>query len=132
MKTHLLMVDDNLEILEMFKEILEPYGVQVVTFSKVEDAIAFLQNPANVSKVKAIVSDLMMGPTDGLDFLTYVKSKPDLKQLDFYILTGAEVSVFKPFVSATKVKGVISKPFNVNKLLEILVDHEPEYDKKVA
>jgi CheY-like chemotaxis protein len=103
-----------------------------VTFSKVEDAIAFLQNPANVSKVKAIVSDLMMGPTDGLDFLTYVKSKPDLKQLDFYILTGAEVSVFKPFVSATKVKGVISKPFNVNKLLEILVDHEPEYDKKVA
>ncbi|MEQ1722074.1 MAG: response regulator [Pseudobdellovibrio sp.] len=132
MKTHLLMVDDNKEILEIFKEILEPYGVKVVTFCKVEDAKAYLQNPFSAAKIRAIVSDLMMGPTDGLDFLTYVKSKPDLEQIDFYLLTGAEVSVFESFVRSNKIKGIISKPFHVSKLLEILVDEEPEYYRNAA
>lgn len=126
------MVDDNKELLGLFKEILEPEGIKVVTFSKVEEAKDYLKNPVSASQITAIISDLMMGPTDGLDFLSYVKSVPSLQSIDFYLLTGAEVSVFEPFVRSHNIKGIINKPFKPKQLIDILTNNETSYFKNAA
>ena len=71
MKNVILLVDDNTEMRNLFTDLLAQTQLKVVTFGKVQDAQLYLQDSTNRDKIKAIVSDLMMGPTDGLEFLDY-------------------------------------------------------------
>lgn len=52
----------------------------------------------------------MMAPTDGLDFLSYVKKNSNYSDVHFFIFTGAEISVFTPFLKPFQIAGVINKP----------------------
>ena len=133
MKNVIMMVDDNIEVRNLFVDLLVDTSLKVFTFASVKDAQVYLINPKNRSQVCAIVSDLMMGPTDGLEFLSYIKKNPDTAAIDFFLLTGADVSVFKPFISPFTLKGIIEKPFNrqafLNTFNSIARDN---VDKKIA
>ncbi|OFZ30702.1 MAG: hypothetical protein A2622_13620 [Bdellovibrionales bacterium RIFCSPHIGHO2_01_FULL_40_29] len=128
MKNVILMVDDNAEMRSVFSDLLAPTKLKVLTFPSVKEAQIYLINPESRQKVLAIVSDLMMGPTDGLEFLSYVKKNPDLAHIDFFLFTGADVSVFRPFITPFKLKGIIEKPFNRKALVQMLTDLLPASD----
>lgn len=132
MRNTIVMVDDNEDIRDIFAELFENTDIKVLCFANVMDAKVHLINPANAGKVKAIVSDIMMGPTDGLDFLSYVKAKPELAQIDFYLLTGAAVQVFEPFLRSFVLKGVIEKPFNSKALVALFLDSKTIRMQKAA
>lgn len=123
MRNTIVMVDDNEDMREIFAQLFEKTDVKIICFASVMDAKVHLINPSNASKIKAIVSDLMMGPTDGLDFLSYIKSKPELAAIDFYFLTGASVVVFEPFLRSFVLKGVIEKPFDPKALVSLFTNH---------
>lgn len=112
MKNVILMVDDNAHVRNLFVDLLAATSLRVITFAAVKEAQIYLMSPQNRAEICAIVSDLMMGPTDGLEFLSYIKKNPITADIDFFLFTGADVSVFKPFISPFKLKGVIEKPFN--------------------
>lgn len=122
MKNTVVMVDDNDDMRDAFEQLFERTSLNVVCFANVMDATIYLKNPANISKIIAIVSDLMMGPTDGLDFLSYIKSKPELAAIDFYLLTGSTVVVFEPYLKSQVLKGVIEKPFDPKTLISLFTN----------
>lgn len=129
MQNTLIIVDDNEELRETFSDLFANTSIKAICFSNVLDAKIYLKNPKNSCEVKAIISDLMMAPTDGLDFLSYVKSKPDLATIDFYLITGAAVTVFEPFLRPFSIKGVITKPFDTKALLSMFVKSNPSVQK---
>ena len=133
MKNVILLVDDNIEVQNLFVDLLVDTSLKVLTFSSVKEAQIYLIKPENRSEVCAIVSDLMMGPIDGLEFLSYIKKNPDTAGIDFFLFTGADVSVFKTFTSSFTLKGIIEKPFNrqvfLNTFKNLALDN---MDKKIA
>ncbi len=131
-KKTIVMVDDNEDMREAFEQLFYKTDINVVCFANVKDALAYLAKPLNRAQVKAIVSDLMMGPTDGLDFLSYIKSKPEFASIDFYLLTGSAVVVFEPFIRSLVLKGVIEKPFNSKDLISLFIKDQADIQQKIA
>lgn len=119
MKNVVLMVDDNSEMRQVFSEALERLNLKVITFENVSRAQQYLLDNQNNSRVAAIVSDIMMAPTDGLEFLSFVKKNSSYADVDFFIFTGAEISVFKPFLKSFEIAGVISKPCKAEALRSV-------------
>lgn len=132
MQKTIVMVDDHIEMLEAYIDVLENAGVKVISFTDVSEAKHYLMTSTEVNCIDAIVSDLMMGPTDGLDFLTFVKKVPELEHIDFYFITGTAVPIFEPFFSKSSVKGIIQKPCTSKVLLETLVGKNFKLERKTA
>lgn len=131
MKDNIVLVDDNKELLALCSKILELRGFKVMSFTNVDEAKKHLYQ-VNVEKLYAIVSDLMMAPNDGLDFLSHVKSVPALAHIDFYLMTGAAVTVFEPFYSPYVIKGIIEKPFNMKTFVDVLTGNAERTTIKFA
>ena len=132
MKKIIVMVDDHIGLLEDYIEVLEEYGLTVVSFSNPVEAKRYLMTTTEIDDVHAIVSDIMMGPTDGLEFLHFVKTIPELEDIDFYLVTGAAVSVFEPLIAKSKIKGLIEKPFTAKHLVNTLLGFEAYRSHKSA
>lgn len=88
MKGTILILDDDEDIRDILKDIFESIEFEVVCFSSIGDARKYLNDAANISQLKAIVSDLMLGYESGLDFLKEVRANSILNSVDFYLLTG--------------------------------------------
>lgn len=119
MRNVVLLVDDDEDMRAIVTELLDTVGLQVAAFSSVEKALHFIRDPYNHSKICAIISDLMMSQRDGIDFLEKVKSNPAVAEIDFYLLTGADVTVFKSMLQPYKIKGIIAKPFDPDMFIDM-------------
>jgi|GEM_PF-7083845 len=122
MKNTILLVDDNEDMRQLFIELFNDSDIHVVCFASVAEAKIYLKNPISLSKVKAIISDLMMGPTDGLEFLTYAKEKAELQHIDFYLLTGSATPALEPLLKSSVLTGIIEKPFDVKSMVALLTN----------
>lgn len=80
-----LVVDDEPSVHGLLKAQLEERRYAVKTALRVEDAIAVLES----APIHAIVLDVRMPGRSGLDVLTYVRARPELRSLPVLILTGA-------------------------------------------
>jgi CheY-like chemotaxis protein len=118
-KNKIILVDDNKELLETFTAILEGQGFTVAAFSKVGQASKYLQTH-DVSDIHAIISDMFMGPIDGLDFLTFCKSIPKLADIDFYFMTGGMLPILEPLYRGYNIKKIMQKPFSAKELINTL------------
>jgi len=119
-KDTILIVDDNEALRELIQELVENSGYKVVTLSNVNEAKIFLANPANVARLKSIVTDLLMYPSDGFDFMAYIESRPELVGIHLYLLTGASIDVFESKLSRHKYDAIIEKPFKSDVLVSTI------------
>lgn len=119
MNNTIVIVDDNEALLDVCAQVLRKQGFHVEIFTEVVKAKQYLM-AANENSIYAIISDLIMSPTDGLDFLSFVRSVPKLDQTDFFLMTGALAVVFEPYYRSCNLKGIIQKPFNANDLKNAL------------
>ncbi len=61
-----------------------------------------------------------MGPIDGLDFISFIRSAPALAEIDVYLITGAMISVLEPAYRDYNIKKIMQKPFTVKELVDTL------------
>lgn len=103
-----LIVDDNGDMLELYKRYLIPNGYRTFTAQTVSEALEFLQR----SQPFCIIIDLMMSDRDGWDLLGDILSNPKtariptlicsvLKQRDLALALGATVFLEKPITEST-------------------------------
>jgi CheY-like chemotaxis protein len=79
----ILSVDDEPDLVELSKEILESlYGMRVQTTTSVQEALGLIKDV----RFDAIVSDYQMPGMDGIDFLKKLRSEKD--QTPFILFTG--------------------------------------------
>jgi PAS domain S-box-containing protein len=81
----ILLVDDEPALLEIGKRYLEKSGTgRVETCESAYRALEKLQH----TRYDAIVSDYLMPGMDGLEFLTCIRERPEMKGIPFIIFTG--------------------------------------------
>lgn len=131
MKNTIVIVDDNEPLLDVCAQVLKNRGFRVVTFTEVSPAKAYLKS-ADANLIYAIISDLMMGPNDGLDFMAFVRSIQALEKTDFFLMTGGVAEVFEPYYRSLNLKGIINKPFNAPALFKALNINQQGHELKEA
>ncbi len=80
----ILIVDDDRSVAETFARMLKLEGFGVATATSAEAGLEL----ASVVRPDAIILDLRMPVTNGLQFLRLIRSRPDLACVPVAIVTG--------------------------------------------
>jgi CheY-like chemotaxis protein len=112
-KKHVLLVDDDLELAQTYKELIEAQGYEVSTAANGVLAIKHFL----IHNVDAIVCDLKMPELEGDMFYAAIERiQPGLHKRFIFITGVADDPVFKMFISKVK-SPVLRKPVPIAKLL---------------
>jgi CheY-like chemotaxis protein len=108
----LLIIDDDAQLLALYRDLLLPYGFQVLTAGDGEDAIPIVeQNP----DILLVILDLAMPRMDGREWLRWFRGRrkeSPVIVISSYKLEAADEEL-KPAV-------ILEKPFQVNDLLDLV------------
>lgn len=81
---HILIVDDDASVADTFARLLRIEGFQVATALSAEAGLEL----ADHARPDAIILDMRMPITNGLQFLRLVRSRPHLVEIPVAIVTG--------------------------------------------
>lgn len=123
MKDHILIVDDNQEIIELLQDILENEGFAVSTAENGEDALTLLKQD---EKPNLILLDIMMPNMSGYELCSQIRREWDLPIL-FLSAKGKAVDKVVGF----EIGGddYITKPFDTEELLARIRAHLRRYER---
>ncbi len=112
----ILLVDDDLDVAETLAELLTLQGALVKTANSADEAMKLVDAEAPFD---FILSDVRMPGGDGISFLARAReSCPKLPP--FYFLTGFASTYAVEELLAKGARGVLEKPFDLNKLIELI------------
>jgi len=115
-KRHVLIVEDELELAQAYKQLLEEHHYDVST---APNGVLALKQILR-KEVDAIVCDLKMPQLEGdLFYATVERTKPYLAQRFIFITGYADDPKYQPFLKQVK-SPVLRKPVPIEKLLEEL------------
>ena len=114
----ILAVDDNEDILEVIKLILEDYGYEVSTLTEGN----MLLEKISEEKPDLILLDIMLGNMDGRELCKVVKSTEGTKNIPV-ILVSASHNLSDRFKPCDSPNDFLAKPFDINELVDIVRAH---------
>jgi len=125
-KFHILVVDDNTELVETFKDIFELKGFRVTTALNGDEAVA----QARKGRFDAVMLDLVMPGMDGAATLRAIKQlAPDTR---FIVVTAYENGPIAAEAVHDGALRVFQKPLVVEEVVKFLTklrDKPPEAGK---
>ena len=107
----ILIVDDELDILEFLRIILEEEGYEVVTSDKGE----YLEQLHNGGLPHLILLDVLLSGKDGREIAKYLKSQEETMHIPI-IMISAHPSAYKTALQAGA-DDFLAKPFAIGALL---------------
>lgn len=107
-----LIVDDEKDLLEMYREFFEMDGFKVFTASSAKEALCLYENHPNI---KLIISDANMGDISGVELLKVLKKNYRSVPV-FYLATGA-METTEEEIKALGGTGLLLKPFDLDEIL---------------
>ncbi len=117
MSYRIFVFEDNLELIDLLKEIFSLKGDHLVAFQPGESISVQVMN----ADPDVILVDLRMNPT-GQEIIKELKSDPVLKTIPILLFTASSIKPSE--VTAMGVQGIIHKPFS-------LEDIEKNVDKAI-
>lgn len=108
----ILIVDDEHDLLEMYRELFEMDGFVVYTASSAMEAFGIYQKHL---EIKLIISDANMGDISGVDLLKALKKTYQTIPV-FYLATGA-MEQTEEDIKALGGTGLVLKPFDLDEIL---------------
>lgn len=111
-KIPILIVDDEIDLLEIYQEHFEIDGFEVFTASSAIEAMEAYKN--NVG-IRIIISDLNMGKMSGIDLLKCLKTTYQTIPL-FYLATG-DSGKTEEYIKSLGGHGLVLKPFDLDEIL---------------
>ncbi|UXM85009.1 response regulator transcription factor [Methanococcus aeolicus] len=112
----ILVVEDNDDILNLIKIILELNNYEVIMASGGHEALNLLKNMQELPDL--ILLDIMMPEISGWDVLNIMKSNKKWKKIPVIILTALAQEKDIKIGMEKQVDGYITKPFEKKYLLE--------------
>jgi len=105
------VIDDDTKLLASYRDLLSPYGFQVLTAMDGEDAIPIVeQNP----DILLVILDIAMPKMDGRKWLRWFRGKRQEKPV--IVITGYKLEVEEEFTPSV----ILEKPFHVAELLDLV------------
>jgi DNA-binding response OmpR family regulator len=116
---HILVVDDEPDILEFLQVILQEEGYEVVTSEKGE----FLEQLHNGGLPHLILLDVLLSGKDGREIVKYLKSQEETKAIPV-IMFSAHPSA-EETARAAGADEFLAKPFDIEVLLDKIAHFLP-------
>ncbi|MGZ3788001.1 MAG: response regulator [Bacteriovorax sp.] len=111
-KISILIVDDEVDLLDMYRELFEAEGFKVMTATSGQEGLAAFKSH---SDIRLIISDSQMEGMSGIEFLKNLKAAYQTVPL-FYLSTGA-IEQTEDYVKSLGGKGLFLKPFDLDEIL---------------
>jgi CheY-like chemotaxis protein len=114
-KELIFVVDDDPDILNLIKHVLDLEGFEVRPFTDPEEALAEFTNAQR--RPEMVVTDYCMEPMNGLELITRCRqAQPDVKSI---VISGmVDEHDFRKFPAAAN--QFLAKPFKVSNLIQTL------------
>jgi len=108
----LLVIDDDTKLLASYRDLLSPYGFEVLCAGNGSDAIPIVeQNP----DIQLVILDLAMPRMDGREWLRWFRGKR--KEMPVIVISAHKLEITEPEL---KPSVVLEKPFHVAELLDLV------------
>jgi len=114
----ILLVDDESDIVNLFKELLEKGKYEVIGFTNPVEALKHYKT--NWNRYGLVISDIRMPEMTGFDLLKNIK-KIDAT-ISFFLMSDNDTSNFSE-IEGIKIDGFIQKPIRIKEFLSILEKH---------
>ena len=118
-KPIILVVDDDLPILVLMRNLLREFGFEAVTAENGRDALAEARN----RKPAVVLIDKNMPGMTGDEVIRALRAEPGFDGLPILILSGEPVS--KSDLQALGADGAVLKPFDIRELIAQLRSFVP-------
>ena len=109
----ILVVDDNEDILDVIKLILEDYDYDVITLS--DGSLLF--DKVHDSHPDLILLDVMLGKVDGRDLCKAIKTAPDTREIPVILISASHQVQERYTINGIAPDDFLAKPFNIDDLL---------------
>ncbi|MGN6347741.1 MAG: response regulator [Candidatus Nitrosocosmicus sp.] len=120
-KSNILVVDDNEDIADIIKTVLEEDGFKVDAFNDPLFALEYFKS--NLRKFSVVVSDIRMSGMSGIELVAHIKKlEPRVKAI---FITAFDVDSIKPEIEKYdyEVAEVFQKPLPIKQLCERIRMH---------
>lgn len=113
-KYHILVVDDDADIVQMLKLTLEMKGFSAGMLHSANDCIPYLQQ----KKTDLVLIDLLISGVYGLDVCKMIRKTPDISHTPVVLMSAHPDA--QALTKASEATGFISKPFELSQLLTVI------------
>jgi two-component system cell cycle sensor histidine kinase/response regulator CckA len=115
-RIRVLAIDDNETCRNLFKDLLEPQGFEVVGIANPVKAIERFKTER--ATYQLVLLDYFMPELDGAETFKWLKQlKPSIKVI---LVSGAEELHLRRILAQNQFDGCIRKPFNLHEALQII------------
>ena len=118
MNTMILLVEDNAEMQNILRELLEYGGYEVLCGRNGLEGLEALNALNGIPDI--IISDIKMPGMDGVVFLQQVRNNPSWNDARFVIMTADPHDARLKTDMANGLDGILPKPFSLEQLNDIL------------
>ena len=115
-KITILLVDDDPNLLEIFKEGLEDFSFHVITAQDGLEAKKIISS----TKVDCLVTDITMPEMTGAELVTFLRGEDN--NLPVFFITGY-MDYSREVLNSFKPKAVIFKPFDIEEAALLIKNH---------
>jgi len=114
MSRHVLLIEDEQNIIEAIRFLLSRDGWRVDTHSNGHDAVDVIRT----AQPDLVILDVMLPGKSGFDILTELRSKPDTLKLPVLMLTARGQSRDREMAEKAGASRFMTKPFSNAEVLE--------------
>ena len=109
-----LLVDDEIDILNLFKEVLSVNGINARAFTNPELALEEIEE--NHAKYKLVISDIRMSPISGFEFIKKLRDiDPRIKVV---LMTAFEIEASQ--LKEVHTDEFFNKPIEIDNLVQLV------------
>ena len=109
-----LLLDDEIDILNLFKDVLNVNGIDARTFTNPELALEELEG--NHAKYKLVISDIRMSPISGFEFIKKLRDiDPRIKVV---LMTAFEIEASQ--LKEVHTDEFFNKPIEIDNLVQLV------------
>lgn len=117
----LLIVDDEKDLLFVYKRALELAGMEVTTFDNPD--MAFKEFKENSEKYSLLLTDMRMPSMNGYELINRVKAiRPEIRTIIISAYNITQDEVTRNMNHNLKIDGLICKPVALERLREIIIE----------
>jgi DNA-binding NtrC family response regulator len=118
-QSRLLIVDDEKDLLFVYKRALELAGMEVTTFDNPD--MAFKEFKENSEKYHLLLTDMRMPSMNGYELINRVKAiRPEIRTIIISAYNITQDEVTRNMNPNLKIDGLICKPVALERLREII------------
>ncbi len=121
-RTSVLLIEDDIDVRIISRQVLEDYGYQVFSVSGIEEAYEVFEKHKN--EFKLIIADIRLPDGTGLEFADVIQAQN--VHLPILFISGYDLMSPEELIKESFIRKFLPKPFDPSGLIQAIQDISPD------